>query len=146
MVAPEVRGQSTAHHRNVATEGTPMKSIQRILVATDCSNGAGAAGDVAARLARDLGAAVDILTVVDTSALEKAYGDVTFRTQRIAEIRAIAQERAIRFAKRHLADVAQVTVYVRDGNASSRYCRRRATSTVTSSSWGRTAGPAWRTC
>jgi nucleotide-binding universal stress UspA family protein len=92
-----------------------MKSIQRILVASDCSDGAAAAGDVAARLARDLGAAVDVLTVVDTSALEEAYRDVTFRTQRIGEIRAIAQEEATSFAKRHLADVAQVTVHVRDG-------------------------------
>jgi nucleotide-binding universal stress UspA family protein len=93
-----------------------MTSIQRILVATDCSDGAAAAGGVAAQLACDLGAAVDVLTVVDTSALEEAYGDVTFRTKRIGEIRAIAQEHAAGFAKRHLADVAQVTVHVRDGN------------------------------
>ena len=93
-----------------------MKSIQRILVATDCSDGAAAAGDVAARLARDLGAGVDVLIVVDTSALEEAYGDVAYRTQRIAEIRAIAREHASRFANLHLADVAPVTLHVRDGN------------------------------
>jgi nucleotide-binding universal stress UspA family protein len=93
-----------------------MKSIQRILVATDCSDGATAAGDFAGRLTRDLGAAVDVLTVVDTSALEEAYGDVAFRTKRISEYRAIAHEHATGFAKRHLADAAGVTVHVRDGN------------------------------
>ena len=93
-----------------------MKSFRRILVATDCSSGAAAAGDMAARLAHDLGAAVDVLTAVDTSALEQAYDDVTFRTKRIAETRAIAQEYATSFAKRHLANVAQVAVHVRDGN------------------------------
>jgi nucleotide-binding universal stress UspA family protein len=93
-----------------------MRSIQRILVPTDCSPGAAAAGEVAAQIASDLHAAIDVVTVVDTSPLEEAYGDVTFRTQRIGEIRAVAHEHAVRFARQHFANLPQVSVHVRDGN------------------------------
>jgi nucleotide-binding universal stress UspA family protein len=92
-----------------------MKRVERILVPTDGSAGAAAAGEVAARLAQDLGATVDVVTVVDTSPLLEAYGDVAFRTQRIAEIRAIARQHAEALAKRQLSGVASVAVHVRDG-------------------------------
>jgi len=93
-----------------------MKPVQRILVPIDASAGAVTAGDVAAQMARDLHAAVDVVTVVDTSPLTEAYGDVSFRSERIAEIRAIAREHAARFAQRYFADIDGVAVHVRDGN------------------------------
>ena len=93
-----------------------MNSIKRILVPTDCSAGAAAAGEVAARMASDLHVAIDVVTVVDTSPLQEAYGDVAFRTQRIGEIRSIAFEHAEQFAGRHFANVPEVHVHVRDGN------------------------------
>jgi nucleotide-binding universal stress UspA family protein len=93
-----------------------MTSIKRILVPTDCSAGAAAAGEAAAGMARDLHAAIDVVTVVDTSPLEEAYGDVSFRTQRIAEIHAAAHAHAKQFAGRHFANIPDVNVHVRDGN------------------------------
>jgi nucleotide-binding universal stress UspA family protein len=93
-----------------------MAAMKRILVPTDGSAGAEAAGEVAAQLARDLHAAVDVITVVDTSPLEEAYGDVEFRARRIGEIRAAAREQAGQFALRHFARDPQATVEVRDGN------------------------------
>jgi nucleotide-binding universal stress UspA family protein len=67
-------------------------------------------------MAQDLDAAIDVVTVVDTSPLEEAYGDVAFRTQRIGEIRAIAHGHATRFARQHFAHVPQAQAHVRDGN------------------------------
>jgi nucleotide-binding universal stress UspA family protein len=93
-----------------------MTSIKRILVPTDSSPGAAAAAEIAARMARDLHAAIDVVTIVDTSPLEEAYGDVAFRTQRIGEIRAVAHRHATDFAGRHFAGIPQVDVHVRDGN------------------------------
>jgi nucleotide-binding universal stress UspA family protein len=92
-----------------------MKPMQRILMATDCSAGADAAADVAATLARQLKAAVDVVTVVDTSPLKDAYGEA-YRTQRIGEIHSEALGTAQRFADRHFAGIEPVRVYVRDGN------------------------------
>ena len=91
-------------------------TIQRILMPTDCSPGSAAAAETAAQMAADLHAAIDVVTVVDTSALEEAYGDVDFRTQRINEVRGIASKHAARFAGRHFTGVPNVAVHVRDGN------------------------------
>jgi nucleotide-binding universal stress UspA family protein len=93
-----------------------MGSIKRILVPTDCSPGAAAAAAVAAQMAVDLHASIDVVTVVDTSPLTEAYGDVAFRTQRIGEIRAVAHGHATAFARHHFAQVPEVNVHVRDGN------------------------------
>lgn len=93
-----------------------MKAIQRILVPTDFSEGSGAAADFAAQLAKQLGATIDLVTVVDTTPLLEAYGDVTFRNERIAHIRGEARERLERFAQHHFAALEHVTPQVRDGN------------------------------
>jgi nucleotide-binding universal stress UspA family protein len=93
-----------------------MKPIQRILVASDFSNCADAAAAVAAQLARQLNAAVDVVTVVDTSPLAEAYGDAAYRTQRINEIRAGARATAEEFAARHFAGARDVRAHVRDGH------------------------------
>jgi nucleotide-binding universal stress UspA family protein len=93
-----------------------MQPVRRILLPTDCSAGARAAGDMAAQMARDLSARIDVVTVVDSSSALEAYGDMILRTGRISEIRAIAHEQALRFAQRHLAEVPDVAVHVRDGN------------------------------
>jgi len=95
------------------------KHFERLLVPTDFSPGASAAATAAANLARALGASVDVLTVVDTSPLADAYGDPSFRAERIAAIHAKANENAAAFADRHFAGVLQapqIRVQVRDGN------------------------------
>ena len=91
-------------------------TVQRILMPTDCSPGSAAAAKTAAQIAADLHAAIDVVTVVDTSPLEEAYGDVAFRTQRINEVRGTAREHATRFAGRHFTGIPNVAVHVRDGN------------------------------
>lgn len=93
-----------------------MKSIQRILLPTDFSECAGAAADLAAQLAKRLGAAIQLVTVVDTSPLLEAYGDVAFRNERIADIRAKAREQLDRFSQQHLAGLEHVDEQVCDGN------------------------------
>ncbi|MGH7789179.1 MAG: universal stress protein [Candidatus Binatia bacterium] len=93
-----------------------MTCIHRMLVPTDGSIGAAAAGVFAARLARDLKAEISVVTVVDTSPLAEAYGDAAFRAQRIAEIHARAAEQAAHFAEQHFATVAPASAHVRDGN------------------------------
>lgn len=92
-----------------------MKAIDRILMATDFSNGAEAAAEAASQMARQLKASIDVVTVVDTRPLLEAYGDVAFRTQRINEIREAARVRAAEFAARHFGDLEETGVYVRDG-------------------------------
>jgi nucleotide-binding universal stress UspA family protein len=91
-----------------------MKAIDRMLVATDFSDCAAAAAVVAAQLARQLRAAVDVVTVVDTSPLADAYGDAVFRTERIAQIHAEARMRTESFARHHFAD-GTARAHVRDG-------------------------------
>jgi nucleotide-binding universal stress UspA family protein len=99
-----------------------MKNIQRIMVPTDCSAGAGAAADVAAQLARQLNASIDVVTVVDTSAFAEIYGDAVYRAQRIADIHSEAQTNARQFADAHLGGIARVQVHVRDGNTFLEIC------------------------
>lgn len=96
-----------------------MKTLERVLVATDFSSGADAAAAAAAQLAERLGLTVDIVTVVDTSAFATIYGDAVYRNQRIGEIHGAATQQAHDFAKRHFAKLtaAKVHVHVRDGDA-----------------------------
>ena len=91
------------------------KNFERLLLPTDFSSGASAAAAVAAQLARRLGASVDVLTVVDTSPFADAYGEPSFRAERIAAIHAQAREAAAAFADRHLGGVDRVQLHVRDG-------------------------------
>jgi nucleotide-binding universal stress UspA family protein len=93
-----------------------MKAIERILVPTDFSDCAGAAADLAAQLAKQLGAAIELVTVVDTSPLLEAYGDVDYRNERIAYIRGKAREQLDAFARKHFAGLERVRQDVRDGN------------------------------
>ena len=92
-----------------------MKSIQRILLATDFSASADAAADVAARLAEQLHAMVDVVTVVDRSGWTDVSSDPAFHRQGIGEICEEARKRARTFADRHFAEIEDVRVHVRDG-------------------------------
>jgi nucleotide-binding universal stress UspA family protein len=93
-----------------------MRPIQRLLVPTDFSECSEAAAAVAAQLAKRLGAAVELLTVVDTTPLLEAYGYVEFREERIAQIRADAEAKLGAFASKHFAGLGQVRHHVYDGN------------------------------
>lgn len=93
-----------------------MKPISKILVATDFSVGAAAAADYAARLAEQLEAEIDLVTVVDTSPLTECYGDLAFRNQRVHEITHEAQDRLAKFNAAHFSNCERVHLHVRDGN------------------------------
>ena len=95
-----------------------MKPIERILVATDLSSCAGSAADVAAELALQVNAAVDVVTVVDTLPLGEAYGDASYRAERIAVIHDEARQKAAAFADHHFKGIKSVKVHVRDGTTS----------------------------
>lgn len=95
-----------------------MHPVQRILVATDFSECAGAAAEWAAGLALQLGAAIELVTVVDTTHFNEIYGDETLRAERIAHIHGAAVQQLEAFAARHLAGQPQVRHEVRDGNTS----------------------------
>ena len=93
-----------------------MKPVQRILLVTDSSAGAAAAADVAAQLAHQLTASVDVATIVDTSALAECYGDTAYRMQRIEEIHNEARHNVVKFAAQHISG-CEIRAHVRDGNA-----------------------------
>jgi nucleotide-binding universal stress UspA family protein len=93
-----------------------MRPVKRILMPTDFSAGADAAAKVAAALAEELSAAVDVVTVVDTSAFAEIYGDAVYRAQRIADIHGEAKRDAEQFADRHFRGISGVKASVRDGN------------------------------
>jgi nucleotide-binding universal stress UspA family protein len=93
-----------------------MKPIQRILVPTDFSEGSEAAADLAVQLAKQLGAAVELLTVVDTSPLLEAYGDVAYRNERITHIRSQARQQLEQFAQKYFAGLNHLRLHVGDGN------------------------------
>jgi nucleotide-binding universal stress UspA family protein len=95
----------------------PHRQIKRVLVATDCASGASAVGDAAELLVSALGASLDVVTVVDSSDIVRAYDDVAFRNERVGELRDIARMHAERFAGRHFTGVAERRVHVRDGDA-----------------------------
>jgi nucleotide-binding universal stress UspA family protein len=93
-----------------------MRPIQRILVPTDFSECSGAAAAVADQLAKQIGAAIELVTVVDTSPLQEAYGDEAFRNERIAHIRGVAEQKLEQFAQRHFPAPRAARLHVRDGN------------------------------
>lgn len=92
-----------------------MEAIKRILVPTDFSACSAAAARSAADLARQFGATIDAVAVVDTSPLAEAYGDEAYRNERIAFIRDRARSELTDFVAAHLAGVP-VTQHVRDGD------------------------------
>jgi len=92
-------------------------AFRRVLVPTDFSECSDAAGKLAGELARKLGAAVDVVTVIDTAPLYEGYGDVGYREERIAAIRGEALRKLDDFIARHLGDVSRVQAVVRDGNS-----------------------------
>lgn len=93
-----------------------MAAFKRLLVATDFSEGADAAAGIAADLAQQYGAAVDIVTVVDTYALLGAFGEIGFQTLPIGDLRRQASDELQEFAKRHFSAVAHVTTHLCDGS------------------------------
>lgn len=93
-----------------------MKPVQRILVPTDFSDCAGVAAQWAAPLARLLGAAVEVVTVVDTTHFAEIYGDEAFRAERITQIRGEARQQLEGFARRHFPGLQSVSCDVCDGN------------------------------
>jgi nucleotide-binding universal stress UspA family protein len=95
----------------------PIRPIERVLVATDCASGASAVGDTAELLVSALRAALDVVTVVDSSAIVRAYDDVAFRNERVGELREVARMHAERFAGRHFTAIGERRVHVRDGDA-----------------------------
>jgi len=92
-----------------------MNPIKRILVPTDFSECSAAAARLAAMLARQLGAVIDAITVVDTAPLQEAYGDEAYRNERIAFIASRARTHLEEFVAAHLSGVS-VDVHVRDGD------------------------------
>jgi nucleotide-binding universal stress UspA family protein len=92
-----------------------MQSIRRILVATDFSACADAAAEVAAQLARELHAVIELVTVVDVSWLTDASGDPAWRRQRIDEVHEQARQRLRAFADRHFAGIEELHLHVFDG-------------------------------
>jgi nucleotide-binding universal stress UspA family protein len=92
-----------------------MKPIRRLLVATDFSPSADAAAGVAAQLAEQLNAMIELLTVIDTSGWTETSGDPASHRQRVEALREEARRRAQAFADRHFARIDDVRVHVRDG-------------------------------
>ncbi len=95
-----------------------MDAIKRILFATDFSPGAASAAETAAQLAKQLQAGVHVITVVDTWPLLDAYGDASYREERIADIRGQAREKLTALAAKHFAGLPEVNLEVRDGYTS----------------------------
>lgn len=92
-----------------------MKPFRRLLVATDFSACAEGAAQLAARLATQLNAIVEVITIIDTSAITDAGGDPAFHRQRVAEMHRQAREQLQAFADGHFADIEEVHVHVFDG-------------------------------
>lgn len=92
-----------------------MRPIRRLLVATDFSACADAAANLAAQLAEQLKATVELLTVIDTSGWTEGSGDPALLAQRAAELRNQARQRAQAFADGHFGEIEDVRVHVRDG-------------------------------
>ena len=92
-----------------------MKPIQRILVATDFSACADAAAEIAAQLARQLRAPVEMVTVVDISWGTDASGDPVWHRQQIDQIHQEARQRLRTFADRHVPGTEDLHIHVVDG-------------------------------
>ena len=83
---------------------------------TDFSECSGVAADFADRLAQEIDAAIDLVTVVDTSPLHDVYGGEAHRSQRISAIRDAAREKLWQFSQLHFASPGEVQLQVRHGN------------------------------
>ncbi|MBX3023736.1 universal stress protein [bacterium] len=92
-----------------------MTPFRRILVATDFSPCAEAAAGVAAELARQLDAAVELVTVVDISSVTDAGGEPAWRQHRCDEIRREARRHLRALAERRFPAAKEVHVHVFDG-------------------------------
>jgi nucleotide-binding universal stress UspA family protein len=95
-----------------------MEAIRKILFATDFSPGAEVAAATARQLAQQMDAALEVVTVVDTSPLLEGYGDVAYREERIAAIRGQAREKLESLASELFAGVPGLSTQVRDGYTS----------------------------
>lgn len=94
-----------------------MKPFRRILVATDFSPCAESAVEVAAQLAHQLNAAVELLTVVDVSGVNDASGEPAWRERRCDEIRGAARRRLRGVAEQKFPAAREMHVHVLDGGA-----------------------------
>lgn len=92
-----------------------MKPLRRILIATDFSACADAAAQLAARLAEQLNAVVEVITILDTSAITDTGGDPAYHRQRVEEMSRQARERLQAFADRHFSEIEEVHLHVFDG-------------------------------
>jgi nucleotide-binding universal stress UspA family protein len=92
-----------------------MKRIRRIMVATDFTACAEGAAQVAAQLARQLGAAIDVVTVIDTARCADAFTEPTIDRERIAAMHKEALRRARTFGEQHFAEIKNRRTHVRDG-------------------------------
>lgn len=92
-----------------------MTAFRRMLVATDFSPCAEAAVGVAAQLARQLDAAVELVTVVDISAVTDAAGEPAWRQHRCDEIRRAARRQLRALAAQRFPAAREVHVHVFDG-------------------------------
>jgi nucleotide-binding universal stress UspA family protein len=94
-----------------------MNAIQRILVAVDASPCSAAAADLAARLVRQLDGSVELMTVIDVSAVADAGGDASARQYQVEKLREEARDRLWQFAGRHLPDADEIHAHVLDGGS-----------------------------
>jgi nucleotide-binding universal stress UspA family protein len=92
-----------------------VKAIKRILVPTDFSNCSAEAADFAADLARKLGAAVELVTVIETASLWQALGGWVAIEEVIARVQDQAEKDLARFEKAHFAGSAGLRRKVLDG-------------------------------
>ena len=99
-----------------------MHALQRLLVATDFSPCADAAAALAAQLARQLPAALHVMTMVDTSAVRDAAGGADVGALRIDALLAQARQRLQAFAEGHFAGIEPVHLEVVDGGADPDAC------------------------
>jgi len=95
-----------------------MKPLQGILVATDFSDCARAAAEVAAQLARQLGASVDVVAVIELPPLAEVREGAghPHPLQHIDETRKQGRQNAEAFVAQQLADSGPVGVFVREGD------------------------------
>jgi nucleotide-binding universal stress UspA family protein len=103
------------HDESMAAAKMDMRPIQRILVATDFSACSEAAGEAAGQLTRQLGAAVELVTVVDVSSIHDRSGEPAWRRQRVHETHQEARRRLRSYADRHFAGIDQLHIHAFDG-------------------------------
>ncbi len=92
-----------------------MKPLRRLLIATDFSACAGAAAELTARLAEQLNAIVEVITIIDTSAITDAGGDPADHRRRVEEMGRQARERLQAFVDQHFREIEELHLHVVDG-------------------------------